>query len=625
MSGEKEIAAQVAEATRLAAATRSAADKRRAGGSGKRQQNTRKSFPFKCENGQVWREVGSEEDGQTRKRWIPFGSELHVRARTRSRDGQDHGRLLEIIDGDGVSHLWAMPAALLAGSGEAIRAELLRLGWEPAGRRWKDSLLEYLISSDPEDRARAVSGIGWHGASFVLPDETIGINVASERVIMQTAQPLDHALDVAGTLDEWRENVARLAVGNSRLVLALSAAFAAPLLAVAGDEGGGFHLRGSSSSGKSTALAVAGSVWGGGGPRGYVQSWRATDNALEALAALHNDACLCLDELSQVEAKAAGHAAYMLANGVGKARAGREGQSRKAHEWRLIFLSSGEIGLADKIEEGGGRMAAGMEVRVIDLRADAGAGLGLFEKIHDAADPATFAQNLKAASGRYYGAASREFIRALVPNLADWRAGIETLRKTFLEAAVPSGADGQVRRVADRFALVAAAGEVATSLGITGWPEGEALASVQRCWTDWLTERGGHGSSEVSDARGRLRRIVEVDGHSRFLPWFHDPRTVIRTNALGYVKRPVDDDANGVPEFYLHASGMNEVLKGLDRKAVLDGLADAGVIVRHEVTKRGQKALELSKPFKVPSERSVVRLFQLDIRALTGEALQADD
>lgn len=265
-------------------------------------------------------------------------------------------------------------------------------------------------------------------------------------------------------------------------------------------------------------------------------------------------ACLCLDELSQVEAKAAGHAAYMLANGVGKARAGREGQSRKAHEWRLIFLSSGEIGLADKIEEGGGRMAAGMEVRVIDLRADAGAGLGLFERIHDAADPATFAQNIKAASGRYYGAASREFIRALVPNLADWRAGIETLRKTFLEAAVPAGADGQVRRVADRFALVAAAGEVATSLGITGWPEGEALASVQRCWTDWLTERGGHGSSEVSDARARLRRIVEVDGHSRFLPWFHDPRTVIRTNTLGYVKRPVDDDASGVPEFYLHAS-----------------------------------------------------------------------
>ncbi len=82
-----------------------------------------------------------------------------------------------------------------------------------------------------------------------------------------------------------------------------------------------------------------------------------------------------LDELSQVEPRAAGAAAYMLANGKGKARAGREGHARRAHEWRLIFLSTGEIALSDKIKEGGGQIAAGMEVRVIDLRADAGAGL----------------------------------------------------------------------------------------------------------------------------------------------------------------------------------------------------------------------------------------------------------
>ncbi|RJE85453.1 DUF927 domain-containing protein [Paracoccus onubensis] len=621
MSGESEIAAQVVEATK-------AAEKKRVGGSGKRQQKSRKHFPFKIENGQLWHETSSDLDGETRKRWVPFGSELNVLARTRSREGQDHGRLLEIVDRDGERHLWAMPAALLAGSGEAIRAELLRLGWEPvpgAGRKWRDWLLEFLIAADPEDRARCVSGIGWHGEAFVLPDETITAGEAAERVILQTAAPIDHALATSGTLDEWRDQVARQAIGNSRLVLALSAAFAAPLLALTGEEGGGFHFRGSSSSGKSTALAVAGSVWGGGGPRGYVQSWRATDNALEALAAMHNSACLCLDELAQVEGRAAAHAAYMLSNGQGKARAGREGQARKSHEWKLIFLSSGEIGLEDKIKESGGRVAAGMEVRVVDLRADAGAGLGLFEDLHDIPHAATFAQRLKIASGRYYGNPSREFLRALVPNLAEWRTGIEGMRKEFLAAAVPIGADGQVRRVADRFALVAAAGEVATNLEITGWPEGEALRSVLRCFKDWLSERGGHGSGEVADAKARLRRAIEADGHSRFLPWFHDPRTVIRTNALGYVKRPIDDEPASVPEFYLHASGMAELLSGLDRKAVLDGLADDGVIVRHEVTRRGSKVLDLSKPFKVPSEKALVRLYQIDLAALTGEVVHSND
>lgn len=257
--------------------------------------------PYKVQDGKLWREVESNgPDGEARKRWVAFGTELNVLARSRSTDGEDHGRLLEVIDRDGLRHLWAMPAALLAGAGEAIRTELLRLGWEPlpgGGRKWRDWLLEYLLSADPAERVRCVAGIGWHGQAFVLPDETIGASADGERVILQSADRIEHALNVQGTLDDWRGAIAAPASGNSRLVLAISAALAAPLLALTGDDGGGFHFRGGSSTGKSTALTVAGSVWGGGGTRGYVQSWRATDNALEALASLHNGACLCLDEL----------------------------------------------------------------------------------------------------------------------------------------------------------------------------------------------------------------------------------------------------------------------------------------------------------------------------------------
>jgi uncharacterized protein (DUF927 family) len=51
-------------------------------------------------------------------------------------------------------------------------------------------------------------------------------------------------------------------------VLAISAAFAGPLLNLIDAESGGFHLRGASSIGKTTALVLAGSVWGGGGVKG---------------------------------------------------------------------------------------------------------------------------------------------------------------------------------------------------------------------------------------------------------------------------------------------------------------------------------------------------------------------
>lgn len=621
--GEDEIRRQVEEAARAAEAKKGGARR-----NGKAERKRPRSFPFKTADGQVWREVETEgPEGETRKRWVAFGSELHVLAHTRTAEGEDHGRLLEVVDGDGLRHLWAMPAAMLAGSGEAIRAELLRLGWTPApsgGRRWREWLLEYLISADPEDRARCVAGIGWHGTAFVLPDETISAEATGERVILQSAERLDHALRASGSLEDWKTEVAARALDNSRLLLAISAAFAGPLLAVTGDEGGGFHFRGASSSGKSTALAVAGSVWGGGGPRGYIQSWRATDNALESLAAMHNGACLCLDELSQVDSRAAGAAAYMLANGVGKARAGREGQARKAHEWRLLFLSNGEMGLGDKIAEGGGRIAAGMEVRVVDLRADAGAGLGLFEDLHGAADAAGFAQTLKAASGKVYGTAARAFLRHVTADLPGMRDGVAGLRRGFTKAAVPAGASGQVARVADRFALVAAAGELASALGVTGWPEGAAAGAALRCFRDWLAERGGVGSGEVADARARLRRAVEVDGHSRFLPWDPDSRTVVRMNALGYRRQPDEAITNEPPAFFFHASGMAELLAGLDRKTVLEGLADEGVILRHEVTVKGARVQSLSRVYKVPSEKAAVRLYQVDHAALMRDPAGAD-
>ncbi len=205
-----------------------------------------------------------------------------------------------------------------------------------------------------------------------------------EHYILQHTGAIDHAYRQRGTVESWQEHVARYAIGNSRLGLALSTAFAAPLLYPTGSESGGFHFRGGSSTGKTTALHVAGSAWGGGGIRGFIRTWRATSNGLEGVAALHCDALLCLDEIGQVDGRDAGQIAYMLANGQGKTRAGRSGETRPAAEWRLLFLSSGEISLADKIAEDGRgrRIAAGQEVRIVDIAADAGAGLGIFENLH---------------------------------------------------------------------------------------------------------------------------------------------------------------------------------------------------------------------------------------------------
>src|SRR5690606_32273894 len=137
---------------------------------------------------------------------------------------------------------------------------------------------------------------------------------------------------------------------NPLLILGVSMAFTGPLLEFLGIDGGGLHLRGRSSRGKSTIQQVAVSVWGA--PK-LLCSWRATANGLEGVATACNSTFLALDELAEVGARDAGNAVYMLANGAGKARANPSGATLPVARWRVSILSSGEISLAEKLSEVG--------------------------------------------------------------------------------------------------------------------------------------------------------------------------------------------------------------------------------------------------------------------------------
>ncbi|MCV4607177.1 DUF927 domain-containing protein, partial [Escherichia coli] len=92
-------------------------------------------------------------------------------------------------------------------------------------------------------------------------------------------------------------------IKNARLAFAVSLAFAAPLLKLVGIGGGGYHLKGESTDGKTTTMKVAASVCGG---TDFWHTWRATGNALEGTASRRNDATLMLDEIREVDGREAG-------------------------------------------------------------------------------------------------------------------------------------------------------------------------------------------------------------------------------------------------------------------------------------------------------------------------------
>ena len=343
---------------------------------------------------------------------------------------------------------------------------------------------------------------GWVKNSFVLPYASFG----SDEVLFSGDANTGFACQ-----GNWKRNVGKLCIGNSRLVFAASVAFAAPLMRVMGVEGGGFHFRGLSSKGKTTGLQVAASVCGkvatSPGDDSYLLNWKSTENAFEQVAQAHNDCLMAIDELGQADPKTVGDVCYTLANGQGKARMGSAKRS-----WRVLFLTSGEVSLAEQMSRAGVETMVGQEVRLLEVGSDVGAS-GLFENIHSAKTPADFANQLKAATANHFGTPLKRFLEHLTSDTGSIESKCRTYIDEFIKSVVPKNASGVVPRAALRFALVAAAGQIATEMRLTGWKKGEAFLATQKCFASWMEHRKSF--DPVAMSVDRVQKFI-LENNSRF-------------------------------------------------------------------------------------------------------------
>ncbi len=544
---------------------------------------------YRAEDGALWFDAPGKGDAPGGP--VRVCAALEVTAWARDVHGTGAALLLEFATIFGSVRQWLMPLAMLAGDGTAYRAELLSQGFiVPTDAYRRGLLTAYLQSRRPAERVRIVDRVGWHDAAsgagkvYVLPRETLGDD-GGERILFQSDAPTEGTFGQRGTLEQWRERIGRPCVGNSRLLFAASCAFAGPLLAWAGGtDGGGVHLMGDSSCGKTTALKVAASVWGG---RDYLQRWRATDNGLEGMAVQHSDGLLTLDELAQLDARVAGESAYMLANGQGKSRAGRTGAARPRLAWRLLFLSAGEIGLAEHMSEANKRTRAGQELRMIDLPADAGAGLGIFETRHEFDGGGALAQHLARATEATFGTPGRAWLEHLTDNTEGLSRTLRERMDALEVQFVPELASAQVQRVGRRFALIAAAGELATEAGITGWPAGEVTSAARRCFNAWTAVRtGGIGMSEEAQMLRQVRGWFGLHGEARFTHWDradddHAPKTMNRAGWRKPIKTMTGlDELTGWEWFALPDVFRTEACKGFSVPAALRLLDERGHLHR---------------------------------------------
>lgn len=516
---------------------------------------------------------GHKEDSKTREH-LPFNEwlcgPLHVDAVTRNeaQDG-DYGRLLRFRNEDNRWLSWAMPNELLAGKPDAILAVLLSMGLNVDYKR-RSQVCQYIAAQHPKKRVIAATSTGWHTPElFIMPRQNVGKGEA----IFQSEAANGDDYRQGGTLDGWQSGIGAKCEGNPLLLLSVCASLAGSLLFHLQRQGGGFHIVGDSSTGKSSAILAGASVWGHG--EDFKRTWRATGNGLEGIAAQRNDTLLALDEIGEADPREIGAVVYAMANGTGKARASRTGAARAARRWRVMLFSSGEMGLSALMAEGGKRSRAGQEIRLLDIPARR--TYGAWDNLHGMAGGREFSDAIQRASVTDYGHAGPEFIRKLLESgdigkLPEWLA-------SFCEK-FPS-TSGQESRAAERFAVVAMAGELAIRFGVLPIPPGTVKAAMLELFEVWRAGRG-EGPSEDRQVLRAVADFLARHGDTRFSS-ADDPKGEARDRA-GYW-----EDAPSGRLYLFSRTGLEEAAKGYDLGRVVLALDSVGAITKREHGKHQHK------------------------------------
>lgn len=532
---------------------------------------------FTCKRGGVFWLPPAK--GDTIPSAVFFCSPLRPVGLARDFSGSDFALVMEMTDPDGKHVTWPLRLEdLHRGGGEIARIQFAsRGGYFGPGIRARSMFPDFVNSimrhSKNLPRIITATACGWlpgpHPLVFVLPDGAIAPTSGGkggETVLYTGAENGVYA--TSGKLAEWQQRIARYALSNRRFIFVLAACFAGPLLHLIDAEGIGLDLTGISRIGKTALFAAAASACGN--PETFIKGMDATANSLEAVAALHNDGVLFLDEKGLAHPDALQRISYKTARWQKRGRADTDGNGKPQPVYRLVTVMNGEVSLSEHLATANKRTYAGQEARLLLVPADAGAGHGVYDELHGFSDGAALSDHLKQAAGRFYGVAFRVYLAELVKRLAADRAGllseIKASMAAFMDANVPADACGQIKSAGSRFAQLATAGELAASWGVVPWPEGESFWGVGKCFSAWLHQRGGAGLAEETAIISQVEAFLDRHGEGRFAPLdtgnYRGPARPV-VNRVGWRRSvtTVTGLADGM-EYLLTADGFREMTTG---------------------------------------------------------------
>lgn len=424
---------------------------------------------------------------------------------------------------------------------------------------WSDDLTSYLIGGDritEDSETRVLCGAG-------VPDD------------------IHNGAGVAGTLDEWKQNIDLFAnrKGAEILQFAICHVFGAPLVKLYQSptwHGLPLSLVGETGNAKTTLASIALTAFGK--PSVFTSdstSHGATINAALKRISVFNNLPLLYDELSgrtNDEILAIG---YALANGRNKIRLTARGEfASLGAEWHTNSIVTANESMYSVL------------ARIEDKQSAAEAAALRFFEIEV---PATVIRDLNESgvtktiveqhlSGQY-GLAGREFVRYVIRR-RDWVA-----RK--LEEAVEAFSPKSKEESKERFyrtciATAYVAGKIAKKLGLIGF-DVDALAK----WALKQTERMRESLAPMQyDAADTISQFVSsLYGRTIVTKHFHDGRinTQMREVPLEPLKAdPVARAAIADRKFFVSSRAVADwcALKKIPPAALKHDLEKAGVLVR---------------------------------------------
>jgi hypothetical protein len=363
------------------------------------------------------------------------------------------------------------------------------------------SELERAIKARPERFLLRAARTGWRddNSAFITPWETFDSQVARRQKIVPPQRINDaqrHGKQPKGTLEGWKSDVARRCGYSDLGMTLLSAAFAAPLLALTNRPSFALSAYGTGKCGKSVLLVAASSVAGAGSEE-HLPDWAATTPAMGELFRLHCDGILPINETGLIPAeKAYSH----LAPAIYQIAQGREREKHSASSfattdasafYRVVVAITSEHSIDEYASRVGKKRDAGEYARCIEIPATRNGRTTVVDRYPKTVPPEEgsnwsrgLLKNLRDACKANHGVAIKPYIHYLMKDIERAERRTRHYMAQFVETLDTAAMSEATKHAADNASLLYAGSCLAVDAKVLDYDKSDLMRAIRRCFLD---------------------------------------------------------------------------------------------------------------------------------------------